>query len=479
MQEAEKAKYTGRLALIQILQHFGVGVEEIEVQCPEDTALDWGRLRRAARHYSLRAQLLAPAMAELPDLPVPSLVRLQNGHYASLAVCRSAVIILLDPTIPHPLAMPFDQFASIWDGEVMVFSARWSWAHFKQKYNLPWFMQIIGHYKKYLAEVLVAAFFLQLMGIGMPLITQVIIDKVIGNQGFSTLKVIGCSMVLFFFLQALLTAVKTYLLADTTNKLDAILGSRLIRHLVSLPLPYYESRRAGDILMRVEALTSIREFLTGEGLMTVLDVLFSVVFIAFMLYYSVPLTGIALLIIPLYILQNFWAMPRIQRRIDAVWRTGSLRQSFLVESVANVDTIKSLALEPQFNHRWEGHVARNIRASYDNAKLRVVLGDFSSLTETIASLGILWYGGHLVMDGVLPLGQLIAFQMIAGRCDGTKAAGWYRVAACRFPLSAGCAAGLAEYLLSAEVGGEAGDRRPLGLRQEYADTAHPVFIPAG
>ena len=146
------------------------------------------------------------------------------------------------------------------------------------------------------------------MGIGMPLITQVIIDKVIGNAGYATLTVIGVSMVLFFAMQSLLTALKTYILNHTTNKLDAILGTRLFRHLIALPLPYYERRRVGETLLRVESLERVRNFLTGPGLTTVLDVFFSTVFIAFMLWYSVPLTLIALTILPLYLVQ-LWALP--------------------------------------------------------------------------------------------------------------------------------------------------------------------------
>ena len=125
--------------------------------------------------------------------------------------------------------------------------------------------------------------------------------------------------------------IKTYLMNHTTNKLDAILGTRLFRHLIALPLPYYERRRVGDTLMRVGALTQIREFLTGSGLMTILDVIFSVVFIAFMLWYSVPLTLISLLTIPLYLAQNIWAVPIIKKKIEAVWRTAAMNNAFMVE----------------------------------------------------------------------------------------------------------------------------------------------------
>jgi len=262
---------------------------------------------------------------------------------------------------------------------------------------------------------LTASLFLQLMGIAMPLITQVIIDKVIGNSGYSTLTVIGTAMVVFFFMQSLLTFVKTYILNHTTNKLDAILGTRLFRHLIALPLPYYERRRVGDTLMRVGALTQIREFLTGTGLMTTLDVFFSVVFIGFMFWYSVPLTLISLAIVPLYVAQNIWAVPIIKRKIEAVWRTGAMNNAFMVESITNMETIKSLAVEPQFVNKWENLLARYVRTTFENVKFNLVINAFSGVVQGLLSMAILWYGGHMVMDGYFTLGQLIAFQMLSGQ----------------------------------------------------------------
>jgi len=412
---------TGILSLGQIFRHFGVKITDAELkkQYPQaDKEITWEALRGIARKYSLRATTLKPTPDELREIAVPALVRMKNGGYVVLVVNSDEAVFLIDPNLDRPVALSLHQFIGVWSGEIMEFSARFSWAYFKKRYNLDWFMTVIGHYKQFLGEVLLAAFFLQLMGIAMPLITQVIIDKVIGNDGMSTLTVIGCSMVVFFAMQATLSGLRTYLLNHTTVKLDAILGSRLFRHLISLPLPYYQSRRVGDTLMRVGALGSIREFLTGQALMTILDVFFSVVFVLFMLWYSVPLTGIALAVVPFYILQNVWAVPIIQRKIEAVWRTGAANNAFLVEAVTGMETVKSLAIEPQFNHRWEKLLARFTEASFDNATFRLLIGTGGGVLQSISSLAVLWYGGHLVMRGEFTLGQLIAFQMIAGQALG-------------------------------------------------------------
>lgn len=412
---------TGVKSLAKILQNFGIinkPQQFLQENNITDDKLSWEQLTKIIRKKHLRCELIHPSQDELRELPLPLMARMVNGKYVVVITINDECVYLIDPAASKPLALPHKKFVEAWTGEVMTFSATYNWNYFKKKYNLPWFMHVMQHYKRFFGEVLMAAFFLQLMGIGMPLITQVIIDKVIGNSGYSTLTVIGCSMVLFFLIQSLLTGLRTYILNHTTVKLDAILGTRLFRHLISLPLPYYQSRRVGDTLMRVGALNSIREFITGQGLMTILDVLFSVVFIAFMLWYSVPLTLIALLVVPLYIAQNIWAIPIIKRKIDAVWRTGAANNAFMVEAVTNMETIKALAVEPQFNHKWENLLARYVHTTFDNVKFRLVIGGFSNMLQSVVSLCILWYGGHLVMNGYFTLGQLIAFQMIAGQAMG-------------------------------------------------------------
>ncbi len=411
---------TGVVSIIKVLQHFGVkDLQKIYDENPDtDDRLDWERLQKLAKKYNIGSNLIRPTVDELREIEYPAVAKMTDGAYIAIGSANDEVILAIDPRENKPQAIPIKNFLESWTNELLVFSAALSWTYFKKRYNVDWFLRVMKRYKKPLGEVLVASLFLQLMGIGFPLITQVIIDKVIGNHGLSTLTVIGCSMVVFFFMQSLLTALKTYILNHTTNKLDAILGTRLFHHLISLPLPYYERRRVGDTLMRVGALGQIRGFLTGTGLMTVLDVLFSVVFIGFMLWYSVPLTLIALITVPLYIVQNIWAVPIIKRKIEAVWRTGAMNNAFMVEAITNIETIKALAVEPQFVNKWENLLARYVRTTFENAKFRLFINGFSGVVKAAISMAILWYGGHMVMNGEFTLGQLIAFQMISRQALG-------------------------------------------------------------
>lgn len=411
------ADRTGIVSLIKVLQHFGVkDVEKIYDKNPEtDDKFEWINFRKIAKKYRVRSALLRPTADELLEIEYPAVAKMTDGAYITIGSANEEVLIVIDPRETKPVAIPTKVFLESWTNELMIFSASFSWAYFKKRYNADWFLQVFIHYRKPIIEVLIASFFLQLLGIGFPLITQVIIDKVIGNDGLSTLTVIGASMVVFFFMQSLLTFLKTYLMAHTATKLDAILGTRLLRHLMSLPMPYHERRRVGDTVLRINMVSNIREFLTGTGLTTILDVLFSVIFIAFMLWYSVPLTLVALAVVPLYLIQAIWAMPIVREKIQAYGIARSINNSFMVESISNVETVKALAVEPQMINKWENLVARLIRVAFERTKFDLVLSTFSGIWKAVITMAILWYGGHMVMEGYFTLGQLIAFQMISNQ----------------------------------------------------------------
>ena len=286
-----------------------------------------------------------------------------------------------------------------------------------QRFNLYWFIPIILKYKKYFIEILIASFFLQLFGLVTPLFTQVIIDKVITHNGMSTLDILGLCLIIAAAFQAMMSIARTYLSAHTTNKIDMILGARLFRHVTSLPLRYFETRRVGDTLTRISALNSIREFLTNSSMTVFLDTFFSIVFFAVMFYYSWELTLIALIPLPLYLIQNIIVTPIYQKRLETVWASGAESNAFLVESITGVQTVKSLALEPQFNNRWEKILAKYVKDTFNNAKFNIWLSSSNSVIQSIMTFGILLFGGHMVMSGELTIGQLIAFQMLAGQAS--------------------------------------------------------------
>ena len=417
---AEHHTALASLALAMHQQGVEVAGEALVQRYPDvrDEAFSWESAQRVLRAYHYRGTLMHLTFDELKEARLPAVIRFRSGRFAMLGVSNDDVVFFVDPLRDQPLAMPAAKFREVWTGEVLTVEPRLTWAAIRRRYNLDWFYDVILHYKRPLGEVMTASFFLQAMGIMMPLFTQVIIDKVIGNGGLSTLTVLGIAMVALIFIQSVLMFVRTYMLNFTTTKLDAILGTRLFRHLISLPVPYYEHRRVGDTMLRVNMLGSIRQFLTGTTLTTILDALFSVVFLAVMLYYSVKLTVISLVIVPLFAIQAIWFMPIYQKKMQEAFGALSAQRSFLVEAVTGMATVKALAIEPQFIRRWETSLARYVGKNFHLQSLALVINSTNGIIQTISTLVIFWYGGYMVMENTFTLGQLIAFQMLAGQAVG-------------------------------------------------------------
>lgn len=372
---------------------------------------------KAAKKLHLKVTSQKVAFNEALALVPPIVTRLRDERYVVLGNRNQEQVLVFYPEEDKPMLVPFEKMEQEWAGMAYTFKKEFSFEELAHKFNFSWFMPVVLRYKRFLYEVIAASFFLQLFGLVMPLFTQVIVDKVIGNNGLATLDVLALALIFAGLFQAVMGILRTYLLTHTTNKMDVLLGARLFRHVIALPLQYFERRRVGDTLMRIASMNSIREFLTGSALTSLLDAFFVFVFIGIMLYYSVPLTMIALLALPVYLIQNVVATPLYQKRLQEVWNAGAESNSFLVESVTGIQTVKSMALEPQFNHQWEKRLATYVQKTFNSGVLNMFLGNSGSLIEKLAGFGVLWYGGNMVMAGEFTLGQLIAFQMISGQAS--------------------------------------------------------------
>jgi subfamily B ATP-binding cassette protein HlyB/CyaB len=387
-------------------------------------------LLRAAKKIGFKAKRTSASMDRLDRLPSPSLLLLPDGDTmvllraepappahegAEAEAPKSGKAILFHPREKRPFAWSYEQLAERWEGEAILLARRFSIAELSKKFGIGWFLPVILRFKKHLSEVFVGSFFLQSFGLITPLFSQVIIDKVLVHKGLSTLDVLVLGLVIINVFEMILSITRTYLFSHTTNRVDVILGAKLFRHLLALPLPYFEARTVGTTIARVRELESIRSFITGTALTVVLDLIFTVVFIAAMFWYSAKLTLISLAAMPFFIALSVIATPIIRGRLNKKFACNAESQSYLVEAVSGIQTIKSLAIEPQLNHRWEGLLANYVRASFRAGFLGSCAGGVAHLIQKSASLAILWFGARMVMEGEFTVGQLIAFQMLSGR----------------------------------------------------------------
>lgn len=410
---------SGLRCLVAVANSLGIEVDEKEIgkAYGNRIIMDKELLLKSIKSLKLKGKVVRPKQEELVDIPIPAIVVMVNGSYVVIGNNNEKQIVVFDPEVGKTETILLEDFFSMWSGEVITVKLPFRFKEVGRQFNLSWFVPVMLRYKRFFIEVLLASFFLQLFGLITPLFTQVIIDKVLIHKGVASLDILALTLLVAGVFQTVMSILRTYISTHTTNKIDMILGSRLFRHLTSLPLRYFELRRVGDTLTRVSALNSIREFLTGSAMTVFLDTFFSIIFIGVMFYYSVSLTFIALIALPLYLLQNIIATPIYKEKLNAVWATGAESNAFLVEAITGVHTMKSLALEPQFNHRWEQLIAKYIYTSFESAKFNILIGSTGTLIQSLTGFGILMFGGHKVMNGEMTIGQLIAFQMLAGQAS--------------------------------------------------------------
>ncbi len=369
----------------------------------------------AAKKSGLKVKALDTHFDRLERTPLPAMAKTSEGKWVILAKIEGDEVLLQDPLFGRPQKISKDDWLTLWSGRLILFTSRASLAGDLARFDFSWFIPAIVKYRKLLGEVLLISFVLQLIGLATPLFFQVIMDKVLVHRGLTTLDVLALGLLVISIFEVGMTALRTYVFSHTTNRIDVELGAKLFRHLLALPLAYFQARRVGDSVARVRELENIRNFLTGQALTSVLDLVFSVVFLAVMFYYSGWLTLIVVLSLPCYVLLSVLITPILKVRLDEKFARGAENQSFLVETINGVETIKSMAVEPQVTRRWDNQLAGYVAAGFKVTQLANIGSQGVNLIQKIVVVTTMWMGARLVIEGELTVGQLIAFNMLAGR----------------------------------------------------------------
>ncbi|MGB3236797.1 MAG: peptidase domain-containing ABC transporter [Geitlerinemataceae cyanobacterium] len=363
----------------------------------------------------MNAQLAKVPSNLVGRLKAPAMIKWQES-FAILYTITEKEIVLAVPEVGIMRQTP-EQIAEM-SGEVLEILLLQPPAAKTEKFDIWWFVPSLGRYKKVLTEVFVASFFVQLFGLANPILTQVVIDKVLGQRSIETLNVLGVFMILVALFEALLTSLRTYLFVDTTNRIDLDLGSKVIDHLFRLPLKYFDTRRVGDISGRVNELANIRQFITGTALTVVLNALFSVIYIAVMLTYSMTLTFVALATVPFFTVLILFVSPIVQRLLRKRAERYADAQSYLVETLNGIQTVKAQNIELTSRWNWYERYARFMNAGFRTTLTNTAASSIAGFLNKISGLLLLWVGAYMVLENKLTLGQLIAFRIIAGNVTG-------------------------------------------------------------
>ena len=407
---------TGQIALITLLRLLGIGADSAQITHRfAGSKIGVSEMLRCAKEFELKAKVVTTSWERLSNTPLPAIASLRDGRFLLIAKVGDGKALVQPADGSRPILMTQQELEAIWDGQLLLMVRRAGLADLTRRFDIGWFLGAIHKYRGLLGEVLIASVFLQLFALVSPLFFQVVIDKVLVHHASSTLDVLVFGLVAIAVFETVLGALRTYLFSHTTNRIDVELGARLFRHLLALPIAYFQVRRVGDSVARVRELENIRNFLTSSALTLVIDLVFAVIFVVVMLLYSPLLTMIVVGSFPFYIAISAGASPVFRRRLDEKFKRGAENQAFLVESVTGVETLKSMAVEPQMQQRWEEQLAGYVAASFRVLNLGNIASQSVQFISKLVTAATLYFGAKLVIDGNLSVGELVAFNMLSSR----------------------------------------------------------------
>lgn len=434
--ENQKAEIdTGLWAMLSMAALHDIAADQAKLVHEFGFPFNTQKILLAAQSLGMSARVISQDIDRFSKAPLPALAQTKEGKYFIAAKVIATPIesssdepnvieeeaatpkinIVIQYAGEPPSILSLEELVSIWTGELIFFTSKASFAGAMAKFDFTWFIPAIVKYRKLLGEILLVSLALQLIGLVTPLFFQVVMDKVLVNHAMKTLNVIAIGLILSTLFEAALTGIRTWVFAHTSSKIDVELGAKLFRHLLGLPIAYFQSRRVGDSVARIRELENIRSFLTGNAITVVLDLLFSFIFLAVMLWYSVELTFIVLFSIPIYVGLSIIFTPIIRRRLDDKFNKTAENQSFLVETISGIDTVKALAVEPRWTQKWDQQLASYVSAGLSVTNVSTIASGGVTLVSKLVTAVIMWIGATLVIDGKLTVGELIAFNMLAGQ----------------------------------------------------------------
>ena len=372
----------------------------------------------AARSLGLSAKLTKARWDRLDRIVLPAVAIDDAGQFFIIGRIEKDKAVIQRADAAQPDSVDMDALKGSWPGELILFASRASALGELTKFDFTWFIPALIKYRRLLSEVLAVSFFIQILALVTPLFFQVVMDKVLVHHGLTTLDVIALGLFIVVVFDVALNGLRSYVFAHTTSRIDVELGASLFRHLLRLPLAYFQARRVGDSVARVRELENIRAFLTGNAITLLMDLLFSFVFIAVMLFYSGWLTLIVLASLPCYVVLSVVCTPVLRRRLNEKFARSAENQAFLVETISGIDTIKSMAVEPQWTRQWDNQLAAYVGATFRASTVGILASGGVNLVNKLVTVALMWVGARLVIEARLTVGELIAFNMLAGQVAG-------------------------------------------------------------
>ncbi len=434
LQEIDISRQTALFSLCSIGRHHNVNMDIRRIT--HDYAIGEEEPRESlllaiARDYKFKVRAVRFKWNKLQRLEqaFPVIGIKKNGKYIVICGFREnpdtgqPEVVVVDPENPDISTRRFsfwpkEEFLEKCTGRVIMLKRVYKLSDENRAFGLGWFMPEFFKLRRVFGQIALAVVMITLLSLVVPLFFQIVVDKVLVHRTYDTLNVLGVGIVAAVVFNGILSYLRSYFLLFATNKIDIATATKTFRHLMRLPIEFFERVPSGVLLKHMQQTEKIRGFLSGNLFFTILDLFSLCIFIPFLLLYSVELTLVVLGYSALMALVIASLIKPFQRRLDELYQAEGKRQSMLVESIHGVRTVKSLSLEPIEEKLWNDSTAYAIKSYFRVGKISMTAQSISQVLEMLMCITVIWLGAHLVFDRVISVGALIAFQMLAGRVTG-------------------------------------------------------------
>ena len=411
----------GAACLAMLCRHYGINMtlgklRELANVTAQGATLD--SLARAGEALGFGARGVQCTFDALQGFELPFIVHWEGYHYVIVYGVSPNQVWVADPAVGFK-KLSVEEFERGWSGTCLVFTPGEQLVQLTAGRS-PW-LRFVGYlrpYKKILLHLFLATFVIQMLGIVPPLIIQNILDGVLVHQNLGLLHLLILGLVISTAFSQVMSTLRAYLSNYMVRNLDFSMMAQFFKHTMSLPYSFFAKRKTGDILARFSENQTIRAFLTESTVTTLLNLLMVFMYFTILFFYNVKLTllliGFVIPIIALTVL----ATPRIKEYAREVFAASTDAQSFLMEALGGIETIKGMGSERPVRLKWEKKYVKALETQYRSQSFSILVGLASQILNSATTIVILWAGASLVLARELTIGQLMAFNALMGSVLG-------------------------------------------------------------
>jgi subfamily B ATP-binding cassette protein HlyB/CyaB len=411
----------GAACLAMLCKHYGINMtlgklRELANVTAQGATLD--SLARAGESLGFGTRGVQCTFDALQGFELPFIVHWEGYHYVIVYGVSSDTVWVADPAVGFK-KLSVEEFERGWSGTCLVFTPGQQMVQLTAARS-PW-LRFVGYlqpYKKILMHLFLATFVIQMLGIVPPMIIQNILDGVLVHQNLSLLHLLILGLVIATVFTQIMTTVRAYLANYMVRNLDFSMMAQFFKHTMSLPYSFFAKRKTGDIIARFRENQTIRAFLTESTVTTLLNLLMVFIYFSILFLYNVKLTLLLIAFTIPIIALTVLATPRVKDYAREVFSSSTDAQSFLMEALGGIETIKGMGSERPVRLKWEKKYVKALEIQYKSQTYNILIGLASQLLHSATTIVILWIGATLVLNRELTIGQLMAFNALMGSVLG-------------------------------------------------------------